>query len=209
MAASYSSSSAARRRPGRDTARTSPARRARAAIADRLALACSPRSPPSSPGWRIQCAEYVGLGSKPRSSLCSPCAPASNSGSLLRDRALDARRSTRSRSAADRRARRRPSSGRRAPAVGLEEQRAGDALAAGDDLDHPHRVGQLLRERVEEPRAQVVAAAVVVGRVAIEPIEIVELRPASSSPPRPTSAASIAARAALALLAQLLALARS
>ena len=35
--------------------------------------------------------------------------------------------------------------------VGLEEQRAGDALAAGDDLDHAHRVGQRLASAWKKP----------------------------------------------------------
>ena len=65
----------------------------------------------------------------------------------------------------------------------------------------------MLGERVKEPRAQVVAAAVVVGGVAIEPIEIVELRLSSSAPATHVSR-SIARLRARALLAQLLALAR-
>ena len=42
-----------------------------------------------SPGWRIQWALWVNAGARPRFSLCSPCAPASNSVWPPRDGPLD------------------------------------------------------------------------------------------------------------------------
>jgi hypothetical protein len=62
-------------------------------------------------------------------------------------------------------------------------------------------------ERVEEPRAQVVAAAVLIGGAAVEPVEVVELRRIELAAGDPRQTLDRGPRP-LAFLAQLLALAR-
>src|SRR5262249_20132594 len=92
-------------------------------------------------------------------------------------------------------------------AIRLEEERTRDPLAALDHLDHLHRLGERLREVMEEARAEVVAHPVVVGRAPIKPIEVVESLLVELAARDPGEAIDRRGDAG-AFLAQLLALAR-
>ena len=105
-----------------------------------------------------QCADSASTGIRPRKSLCSPCAPPSNTSRPRRSRTRSPGSSS-IRSAAAARARSRPSSGRKAFCIG-QEKGAGDRPALALGQHHREVLGQARADAQEELQAEVRARAV-------------------------------------------------